>query len=240
MDDYGGRGFGLVTGASSGIGRAIAIGLSLAGMKLGLVGRRGAALRDVARECGGDADPLSFDLTDKTSVAKLAECVSAKFERLDLLVHCAGIMQMGTTNDAVVEDFDDQLAINVRAPYLLSKLLLPSLRSARGQIVFINSSIVRASNIAGRGQYAATRHALKAVADGLRDDLNADGVRVTSIYPGSTDTPGQRKLYEATSKEYCPERLMRAEDVAQAVQFAINMNRTAEVTDIYLRPMQKP
>jgi NADP-dependent 3-hydroxy acid dehydrogenase YdfG len=107
----------------------------------------------------------------------------------------------------------------------------------RGQIVFINSSVgLRAR--AGVGQYAATKHALKALADSLREEVNASGVRVISVYPGQTASPMQADLYEAAQKIYTPERLLQASDVAEVVVCALSLPRSAEVTDIALRPMQ--
>jgi NAD(P)-dependent dehydrogenase (short-subunit alcohol dehydrogenase family) len=97
-------------------------------------------------------------------------------------------------------ELDRQYATNVRGPYHLTKLFLPALKAAKGQVIFINSSIVRAANIATYAQYAATKHALKAVADSLRDEVNGEGVSVTTIFPGSTATPTEVELHRATSK----------------------------------------
>ena len=90
------------------------------------------------------------------------------------------------------------------------------------------------------GQYAATKHALKAVADSLREEVNADGVRVISVYPGQTASPMQKALYEIEKKAYFPGKLMQPEDVAAVVVNALSLRRTAEVTDICVRPMKKP
>jgi NADP-dependent 3-hydroxy acid dehydrogenase YdfG len=87
------------------------------------------------------------------------------------------------------------------------------------------------------GAYAATKHALKALADALRQEVNADGVRVISVYPGRTATPLQEVLHAQEGKPYFPERLLQPRDVAAAVLHALGMDRTAEVTDIRVRPM---
>jgi NADP-dependent 3-hydroxy acid dehydrogenase YdfG len=104
--------------------------------------------------------------------------------------------------------------------------------------VFINSTQgLRAA--AGVGQYAATKHAMKAIADGLRDEVNGDGVRVTSIFLGRTATELQRAVFEAEGRKYPPGRLIQPADVADLVLFLLRLPRTSEATDIVLRPTQK-
>ena len=89
-------------------------------------------------------------------------------------------------------------------------------------------------------QYAATKAALKAMADSLREEVNPDGVRVLSIFVGRTATPMQAALHEAEGKEYRPERLLQPEDIASTIVHALCMPRTAEITEVDIRPMQKP
>jgi NADP-dependent 3-hydroxy acid dehydrogenase YdfG len=88
-------------------------------------------------------------------------------------------------------------------------------------------------------QYAATKHALKAVADSLRAEVNSQGIRVLSVYPGRTATPTQESLHALEGKPYRPTRLLQPEDVAAVVMNALCLPRTAEVTDIHIRPMMK-
>jgi NAD(P)-dependent dehydrogenase (short-subunit alcohol dehydrogenase family) len=134
--------------------------------------------------------------------------------------------------------FADQIAANLLGPYVLIRRLLPLLVKAQGMIVFMNSTQgLRAS--AGVGQYAATKHALKAVADSLRDEVNPAGVRVMSIFPGRTATEMQRAVFAVEGGPYRPERLIQPDDVAALVLSLLQLPRTSEVTDITLRPMQK-
>ena len=116
--------------------------------------------------------------------------------------------------------------------------MFPLLRSSRGQIVFINSSVGLTTR-PGVGQFSATQHALKAFADTLRAEVNAAGVRVLSVYPGRTATPRQEAIHRAEGRAYFPERLLQPEDVAVVVINALALNRTAEVTDIQIRPFAK-
>lgn len=113
------------------------------------------------------------------------------------------------------------------------------LKTRRGQIVFINS-IAGIYAMPHVGQYAATQHALKAVTDSLRAEVNAAGVRFLSVYPGRTATPMQEAVHEREGRVYVPERLMQPEDVAAAVLSALGLPRTAEVTDLHIRPLVNP
>ena len=231
----------LVTGASSGIGKAIALGLAAQQAVLCLVGRRPEALEAVAARARDTAcRVLSYriDLTRDEDLEELTACLRRDVGALDVLVHSAGVIAGGRLESAPVADFDWQYRTNVRAPYLLTQALLPLLQPRRGQIVFINSSVVSRAQ-AGVGQYAATKHALKAIADSLRDEVNPEGVRVLSVFLGRTAGPMQAALYAREGKAYRPELLLQPEDVAQVVLHTLGLPRTAEVTEISMRPLTK-
>lgn len=230
----------VVTGASSGIGRTIAIALAREGARLCAVGRNRAALAETVVAAGRFAQASSFevDLTQEHSLQSLFQQME-EAGKLDILIHCAGIIHTGPIESARIEDLDAQYAVNVRAPYVLTQRLLPLLIAARGQIVFINSSAGLNAKQADLGQYSATKHALKAIADSLREELNPKDVRVLSVYLGRTATPMQEARFREERREYRPELLMQREDVAAMVMHALSMPRTAEVTDISMRPMCK-
>ena len=112
------------------------------------------------------------------------------------------------------------------------------IKPRKGQIVFINSSAgLRASG--NLGQYAATKFALKAIADSLREEVNGEGVRVLSVYPGRTATPMQSAVHKLEGREYHPELLMQSADAAAVVVNALSLPGSAEVTEIFVRPMSK-
>ncbi len=232
---------GVVTGATSGIGRATSLALAQLGMGLALVGRDVIRLEEIAKACRSfspNVHAYSADLGCDGDLARVAAAVLADFGAVDVLIHSAGVFSMGLIEHAAVAELDNLYRVNVRAPYALTKALLPMVRANRGQIVFINSS----AGLTARGgiaAYAATKHALKAIADSLRSEVNTAGIRVITIYPGRTATPQQEKIHEQEGKTYQSERLLQAEDVAKAVLNALAMPRTAEVTDISIRPMQK-
>ena len=226
----------LITGASSGIGRALTLSLAHAEASLHLVGRDAAALTELARQArswGAQAQTHSLELTDDEAVKTFAETFSAP---LDILVHSAGTVSLGALKDAPIADFDAQYRLNVRAPYLLTQLFLAKLERTKGQIVFLNSGAGLSAR-AEWGQYAASKHALKAVADSLRAELSGSGVRVMSVYPGRTASPMQQKVHEYEGKPYDPKKFVQPEDVATTIMGALELPRTAEITDVSVRPL---
>ena len=231
----------VVTGASSGIGKAIALGLAEQGVTLCLVGRNLEALEAVAETARATASKVllyQVDLTRDEDIQQLKTRLEQDVGDVDLLVHSAGVITLGQMKTASLEDFDWQYRVNVRAPYALTQALLSAIALRQGQIAFINSTVGLNAR-GGVGQYAATKHALKAIADSLREEVNADGVRVLSIYPGRTASPMQAAIVETEGKTYHPERLLQPEDVATVVLNALSLPRTAEVTDINIRPLRK-
>ena len=232
----------VVTGASSGIGRSIALELGARGAAVWLVARRGPELERVADEIrrnGGSAQSCVADLSRDDELRRFALQLGAHGSGVDALVHCAGIHHLGPIAAAPLSELDDMYRVNVRAPYAITQLLLPQLRASRGQVVFVNSTLGLQAR-AHVGAYAATKHALRAVADSLREEVNAVGIRVVSVYVGRTATPGQEAIHTAEGRPYAPATLLQPSDVAEVVAQALAMPRTAEVTDIRVRPMQKP
>lgn len=113
----------------------------------------------------------------------------------------------------------------------------PALTVPRGQVVFVNSSVTPSANV---GNYAASKYALRALADAFRDEVNGSDIRVLSVYPGPVASPMQEMLHDVESRTYYPERLIQPDDVASLIVHTLGLPRTVEVTDIHMRPMQKP
>lgn len=228
----------LVTGAAGGIGRALALRLAAQGAELYVLGRTGTSLEALGTELdavGARAHMIACDLTEDDAVSSLRE----RLDRLDVLVHCAGFIRTAPLASVAMADFDRQYRVNARAPLLLTQALLPQLRAVRGQIVFVNSSVgVRVKE--GAGAYAASKHALKAIADTLRMEINASGVRVLSVFPGNTATGMQERLCRDQGKAYEPDAMLRPDDVALAVVNALLLPESAELTDLHIRPARKP
>jgi len=232
----------VVTGASGAIGGAVARALAADSARLLVLGRDVGRLQKLESELlerSCDVEVIAGDLTDEAVLDEIESVAAGRMGRVDILVHCAGTFRAGRLESAPVADFDRQYAINVRAPYRLSQRLLPLLLSNRGQIVFINSNAGLVSH-AEVGAYAASKHALRALADSLREEVNTSGVRVLSVYPGRTASEMQRRVCTELGQSYEPERLMTPEDVALPVTEALALPRTVELTDLRLRPMQSP
>jgi NADP-dependent 3-hydroxy acid dehydrogenase YdfG len=230
----------IITGASSGIGNAIAFTLADQGAIVCLIGRDLDRLK-TATESIADKSKIFYyqaDLLVDKDIHRSIAAIKSAHERIDILIHSAGIISLGNLETAPIADFDRQYRLNVRAPYLLTQQLLDSVKVSQGQIVFINSSVCQ--NIrAGISQYTATKQALKAIADCLRAEVNVDGVRVVSFYVGQTATPMQAALYDTAGRTYQPELLLQPQDIADTVLHTISLSPTAEITDVHIRPLIK-
>jgi len=230
-----------VVGATSDIGRAVCQALASAGAHPCLLGRDARTLDDVATSLRGHNDAVHVcpvDLAVDTSVAEVVARLARDPGRLDALILSAGAFEMGPHVSAPVADLDRQYRTNLRGPYLLTQGLLPLLRASHGQIVFVNSTVGLEAR-ATVGQYAATQHGLRAVADALRAEVNADGVRVLTVYLGRTATARQARIFRMEGRPYAPELLMQPDDVAEMILASLRLSRTAEVTEIRMRPLVK-
>jgi NADP-dependent 3-hydroxy acid dehydrogenase YdfG len=232
----------VVAGATSAIGQAVCTALANTGARLCLLGRDPDALDVLAKSLRGSSDDAvgiyRMDFKADETMTALTERLEREVDRIDVLIHSAGIFEMGSHDEASIAALDHQYRTNVRGPYLLTQALLPRLRASHGQVVFMNSTVGLEAR-AGVGQYASTQHALRAVADALRAEVNADGVRVLTIYLGRTATARQARIFRLEGRPYSPELLVQPDDVAQMVMAALLLPRTAEVTEIRIRPLVK-
>ena len=228
----------LVTGAGDGIGRSIARRLAAGGARLIIVGRTVTKLESLRHELGAthtEVHVVGCDLNKDNDLAGIRQSVDRFSDRLDILVHCAGAIALAPLDTVSPDEFDLQYRINVRAPLLLTQSLLPLLKASRGQIAFINSSLgVRIKE--QTGAYAASKHALKAVADTLRLELNPLGIRVLSVFPGNTATAMQHEVCRQSGKPYAPETMLQPEEVAEMAVHALSVAPSAQPTEIYLLP----
>jgi len=220
----------LVTGASGDIGQAVCATLAGAGAHVLAVARSQGRLADLAARLGGSVTPLAADLTDAAQRDAVV-ARAARPGRLDLLVLGSGMY--ARSHDAAV--FAAQFDANVHAPYALLRGLLPLLVAAQGQVVFLNSTQGLAAS-ANVGQFAATQHAMRALADSLRDEVNSLGVRGASLFIGRTASARQAAIFASERRDYQPERLLQPADVAAMVAMLFALPPTAEVTNITLRP----
>ncbi len=216
----------LITGAGGGIGSAIAAALAPTHTLL-LAGRPSDRLDAVAERLGATTFPL--DLTDSGDIEAACEIV----DELDVLVHNAGLAIPGTVADSNVDEWRATFAVNVFGAVELTLALLPALRRARGQVVFINSGTGRTAS-RGMASYSASKFALRAFADSLRSD--EPELRVTTVYPGRTDSDMQRALVEFEGGTYDPANFLKPETVAAAVAHAVATPPDGHVHEVVLRP----
>lgn len=216
----------LITGASGGIGSAIAAALAPTHSLL-LAGRPSDRLDDVAIQL--DATTFPLDLTDPDAIEASCEIV----DELDVLVHNAGLSIPGHVAESHVDEWRATFAVNVFGAVALTVALLPALRQARGQVVFVNSGAGRKVS-AGMASYSASKFALRAFADSLRED--EPQLRVTTVFPGRTDTEMQRELVAYEGGDYDPAQFLRPETVAAAVANAVATPPDGHLHEVVLRP----
>lgn len=220
----------LITGASRGIGAAIARSLSDT-HELLLGGRDGEALKALAASLP-NARPWPVDITDHAAVAEAV----AGVDRLDVLVHSAGVTELGHVADSTPDLWRRTFDLNLFAVAELTRLLLPALRATRGQVVLLNSGAGLRAN-PNWGAYAASKFALRAFADALRAEEERDhGLRVTSVHPGRVDTDMQRDVRSQEGGEYEPQFYLEADSVGRAVAAAVHASPDAHLTEIVVRP----
>lgn len=223
----------LITGAGSGIGAALTRRLHERGDELVLLARDAGRARAIAAEFPG-ATTLVGDLSQP---GRLSWAFSKQPlpERIDSLIHVAGVVDLGRVADLPPALWEQQLAVNLIAPAELTRLMLPVLRVSRGHVVFVNSGAGLRAN-AEWAAYAASKHGLKALADALRAEEAEHGVRVSSIFPGRTATPMQERVHHQEGTEYIPERFIDPESVATTILTALDLPRDAQITDLSVRP----
>ena len=204
----------LVVGATGGIGRAVAVALG-EHYTVCVAGRNEEALNTLA-ETLPDAICWRVDLRAGEMPSEKPSILS----KLDLLVHCAGSIELGSIGDTPIEVWRN---------------LLPALRATRGRVIIVNSTAVSGSP-ANRAAYASSKAALRAFAGALHQEELANGIRVTSVYPGRVDTKGQRKVRALEKGPYEPERYLSPSSVAAAIRWVVSAPADAHITEFEVKP----
>ncbi|MFJ2741460.1 SDR family oxidoreductase [Streptomyces sp. NPDC087440] len=223
----------VITGAGSGIGAAVARRLHERGDDVVLMARDAGRAKELEAQLPG-VGTLVGDLSnpDRLSWAFSHQRMP---ERVDSLLHIAGVVDLGPVADLGVRAWHNQLNTNLIAPAELTRLFLPQLRLDKGHVIFVNSGAGLSAS-AEWSAYAASKHGLKALADSLRHEEHPNGVRVTSVYPGRTASPMQEKVHSQEGKAYDPAKWIDPESVATTILMALDLPRDAEVNDLTVRP----
>ncbi|MBA3020925.1 SDR family oxidoreductase [Propionicimonas sp.] len=222
----------LITGAGSGIGAALAQRLAARGDDLLLIARN-EERADQLRNTFGGAEIVVADLASPQLEATLLEHRAP--ERLDSVIHAAGVVALNPVANLPTTEFLDTLLVNLVSPIALTRWALPALRAARGSVVFVNSTAGLNAN-PNWASYAASKAGLRSAADALRAEEAANGVRVTTIFPGRTATPMQQAVRQQEGGSYDASIYIDPATVAAAIMQAIDLPRDATMPEITLRP----
>lgn len=230
---------GIVTGAGSGIGRAVARALLDAGMKLALLGRRREALEETAAGARAETERviLPVDVADRAAVSEAIRQVEERWPKVDLLVNNAGLnTPRRALEDIAPEDWDHVVAVNLTGAFNVTRAALPLLRREGGaRVINIGStSAFRPSRVAGIA-YTSSKHALAGFTATIGLEEQKNGIRATAIHPGEVDTPILEKRPTPVSAERRA-RILRPEDVADVVLFVATRPPQVAVPLIVVEP----
>ena len=227
----------IVTGASRGIGKAIALSLASEGVHLALVARSLEDLNTTALDCrskGVNVKVFPFDLTDFEKIPSLLQDIKQSFSKVHILVNDAGKYEDGNPFESDLEKWDYALDLNFRAVYHLTNQALGLLPSDEETGIMNICSISGLMTSKGGEIYNSSKHALKGYAGCLFESVREKGIKVTNIYPGFVNTG------MVSGDKVIPEKMIQPEDIASAVVWALQVPANACPTDITIRPQRSP
>jgi len=230
----------LITGATSGIGRATAYELAKHGFNLILCGRREQRLKDIKKDLEGQTriHTLNFDVRDKKAVFEAVESLPERFKIIDILINNAGnAYGLDPIDTGSLEDWDAMMDINVKGLLYMSKAVIPQMTQRQsGQIINIGSSAGK--EVYPKGNvYCGSKHAVLAITEGMRLDLNPYGIKVGAINPGLVETEFSEVRFKGDKKAdavYKGYKALQAEDVAEVIHFAISRPPHVNIADVLM------
>lgn len=223
----------IITGASSGIGRAIALEMAKDKHDFFLVGRNLERLKSVRAEVesiGGTAYIGQGDVGNPTDVDGLFELAIEKMNSIDVLVANAGVGYFGNLEDLSIDEYDEQFNTNVRGVFLWLRKVLPVLRKQNSGQIIVMSSNLGLHTSARASLYSATKHAVQAMVWSLREELRGTGVKAATINPGSVST----EWFDGRNVDRS--KMLASKDVAEAARMIINQSETSNIDHIHLMP----
>jgi len=228
----------LVTGAGRGIGKAVALSLAKLGCRVVLAARTAAQLSEVQQEiqrAGGVAIAIPTDLMRDEDIDTLVRESQREFGAVDILINNAGWGKRASVVRAKIEDLDQTLRVNLRAPMILAQKVLPAM-IAKGEGAVINiSSVSGKSGEADGAAYSASKFGLIGFTESLYEEVREQGIKVAVILPGFVDTPMIPPV-----KHLDRSKMIQADDVAQAVLYILNAPATSCPVEITIRPQRTP
>jgi len=233
----------LITGATSGIGRATALAFAAQGIDLIICGRRKDALEELAEELGTRVNihTLRFDVRDKAEVAKAIENLPPDFNQIDILVNNAGNAHgLDPIHTGSLEDWDAMIDINVKGLLYVSNAVIPQMAERKsGHIINIGS--IAGKEVYPNGNvYSASKHAVDAINKGMRIDLNGMGIRVGAINPGLVETGFSEVRFKGDSERaksvYEGYKPLTPEDIADIILFMVTRPSHVNIADLLVLP----
>ena len=222
----------LLTGASRGIGRAIALELADLGFDLALVGRDQASLEETASLIPGTRVSLiTADLSDPDSSKYIVERTVSAFGGLDLLVNCAGVPQKGPFTEVTPEEWDKVFAVNARAPFFICQAALEPLKKSSKPMVINIASVVGFKGYINQSVYSSSKHALTGFTKVFAKEVQPFGIRVHLISPGGVATEMVKKM----RPDIDPSELIQPEEIAEIVRFLVTRKGSGTIDQFYIR-----
>ncbi|RNJ74985.1 MAG: SDR family oxidoreductase [Nitrosopumilus sp. B06] len=231
----------IITGASSGIGRATALALSKAGAKVAVGARRTDRLEELAKEMSGETFHKKLDVTQRHECDEFAKEVLEKWGSIDILVNNAGLMPLSFFKNLKVDEWDRMIDVNIKGVLYCTAAVISHMREKKsGHIVNISSVAGRIVFPAG-SVYCATKHAIAAFSEGLRQEFSVrSGIRVTSIEPGVVATELNNTITDESLNGFVENakkmEALQAQDIADAIVYATNSPQHVNVNEILIRP----
>jgi NADP-dependent 3-hydroxy acid dehydrogenase YdfG len=226
----------VVTGASQGIGRAIAEAFAPAGdARIALAARSKDKLNRVAEACraqGAETLVMPTDVTDAATVAELAGAVTEAWGPPDVLVNNAGAFTYAPLDELSLDGFREQIDVNLTGTFAVTQAFLPAMRDRGSGHLFFMGSVASLQAYPGNAGYCAAKHGVRGLARVVRAETKDEGLRVTTIIPGATRTPTWDGV------DLPDERFMPPEDIARAVVDAYHLSDRTVVEEILLRPQE--
>jgi len=219
----------LITGAGSGIGAAVAEKLAARGDDLVLLARSEERAAELS-ERFPRAQTFAADLGDPASIRV------PDLDRLDSVLHVAGVVELGPVADQPVDQLREQVDVNLVAPAVLTRLTLAAVRRTRGTIVFVNSSAGLSASPTWSA-YAASKFGLRGFADSLRGEEIEHGVRVTTVFPSRTATPMQEKVHEQEGRTYDASKWIDPAVVADTILHVLDLPEGVTIPEVTVRPL---
>jgi short-subunit dehydrogenase len=228
----------LVTGSGRGIGKAVALSLARSGCRLVVTARTAAQLEQVQQEIqaiGGDSKTVPADLTRDQDIERVVAEIRSVYGAVDFLVNNAGWGKRAPVARLKVEDLDQTLRVNLRAPMLLAKHLLPDMIEKGGGAVINIGSVSGKAGEANGAAYSASKFGLIDFTQSLYEEVREHGIKVAVILPGFVDTPMIPPV-----KQLDRSKMIQANDVAQSVLYVLNSPPTSCPVEITIRPQRTP